>query len=89
MPATADRVADVKLNTAVPVYDLTIAPGWLPEFFANGILIHNCTWYPEIGWSPDRLDAMVWGGWHNKVVRTTASTGRGFGNSSALDRAIG
>jgi phage terminase large subunit-like protein len=48
-----------------------------------------CTWYPELGWSPDRLDAMVWGGWHNKVVKTAQSSGRGFGNSAALDRAIG
>lgn len=48
-----------------------------------------CTWTPEADWSPDRLDAMVWGAWHNKVVRTAASSARGFGNTGALDRAIG
>jgi hypothetical protein len=50
----------VRLSTAVPVYNLMISEGWLPEFFANGILVHNCTWTPELDWSPDRLDAMVW-----------------------------
>ncbi len=41
------------------------------------------TWYPELGWSPDRLDAMVWGAWHTKLVRT-GSTGAGsFGGTTA------
>jgi phage terminase large subunit-like protein len=32
-----------------------------------------CTWYPELGWSPDRLDAMVWPAWHNRIVKLTGS----------------
>lgn len=34
------------------------------------------TWYAELGWSPDRLDAMVWPAWHMKLV-STASRGQG------------
>jgi hypothetical protein len=29
------------IRTNEPVYDLTVAAGYLPEFFANGILTHN------------------------------------------------
>jgi len=36
------RVVSVrKIPASEPVYDLTVAPGFLPEFFANGILTHN------------------------------------------------
>lgn len=27
-----------------------------------------CTWTPDAGWSPDRLDGAVWGAWHTKIV---------------------
>lgn len=56
------------------VYNLTVEG--LPEFFAGGILVHNCRvwhavpmprlddqltgWVPGEGPSPDRLDAAVW-----------------------------
>src|SRR5690606_11732726 len=34
------------------------------------------TWYQELGWSPDRLDAMVWPAWQMKLVGTmTRGTG--------------
>ena len=46
-----------------PVYNLSVADGYLPEFFANGILVHNCN-FTASGFvgegSPDRADAMVW-----------------------------
>lgn len=41
------------------VYDLTVEGQ--PEFFAGGLLVHNCEWVPGEGMpSPDRLDALVW-----------------------------
>lgn len=52
-------VAIKTLSAPIPVYDLTI--NGPPEFFANRVLVHNCTWVPLSGMpSPDRLDAMVW-----------------------------
>ncbi|WP_199809845.1 terminase large subunit domain-containing protein [Streptomyces sp. NRRL S-455] len=30
-----------------------------------------CTWYDELDWSPDRLDAMVWPAWHQRIVKPT------------------
>lgn len=52
----------IKIGSPVPVYDLTVADGHLPEFYADGVLVHNCTWTPtDSGYSPDRLDAVVHG----------------------------
>ena len=46
----------------MPVYNLTVEG--TPEFFANGILVHNCSWTGAPNEkSPDRLDALVWALW--------------------------
>jgi hypothetical protein len=43
------------------VFNLMVAPGHLPEYFADGVLVHNCTFEPASGRdSPDRLDAFVY-----------------------------
>lgn len=55
-----DLVVDVTTSSSgdtEPVYNLTVQDQ--PEFFANGILVHNCTWVPGET-SPDRMDAAVW-----------------------------
>lgn len=87
--ATVDRVAATELGTCVPVYDLTIADGWLPEFYANGVLIHNCTWYEDLDWSPDRLDAMVWPAWHLRIVKAAMTGNTTAGGLAAATRTIG
>lgn len=52
-----------KPDGGVPVYDLAVADGYPHEFFADGVLVHNCEWVEgESGYSPDRLDAGVWAG---------------------------
>ena len=45
------RVSVVELDSVVPVYNLKVADGYLPEFYANGILVHNC--------SVSRIPAMI------------------------------
>lgn len=87
---------------SVPVYDLTVADGYLPEFFADGVLVHNCTsWvYGEAGYSPDRMDAAVQGlaaglfpeasanGMPgSSVIRTVAEQNLGLAPASILERA--
>jgi hypothetical protein len=45
------------------VYKLTVADGYLPEYFANGILTHNCKFTAhgyEGSDSPDRAESMIW-----------------------------
>lgn len=50
-------------TTPVSVYNLTVADGFPSEFYANGVLVHNCTWEPEESTdSPDRVDALVYAG---------------------------
>ena len=58
-PTVGARVIDVP---QVPVYNLMVADGYPPEYYANGVLVHNCTWNPdEDNDSPDRVDALVHG----------------------------
>jgi phage terminase large subunit-like protein len=45
-----------------------------------------CTWSPEAGYSPDRLDSMVWCAWHLRLVGTTGTTGRIGGLATAQTR---
>ena len=48
----------IKIGKA-PVFNLEIAD--VPEYYANGILVHNCLWQPGMS-SPNRMDALVWAG---------------------------
>jgi hypothetical protein len=40
-PIEIVNVRKIKLSSPVTVYNLEVASGFLPEFFANGILVHN------------------------------------------------
>jgi hypothetical protein len=52
-------VERLETGPVVPVYNLTVEDQ--PEFFANGLLVHNCNFTGAPGEkSPDRLDACVW-----------------------------
>jgi hypothetical protein len=52
-------VRSVRASGARPVYDLSVEGQ--PEFFAGGLLVHNCTFTAAQGErSPDRLDSLVW-----------------------------
>lgn len=46
------------------------------------------TWYEELGWSPDRLDAAVFPAWHLKLVGTM-TRGQGSLGSGLAGRQIG
>ena len=41
--ATVQSVRRIKLAAPEPVYNLKVADGFLPEFYANGLLVHNCS----------------------------------------------
>jgi intein/homing endonuclease len=53
-----ENVVKLELRESVDVYNLRVEDS--PEYFANGILIHNCL-YDGNGDSPNRLDAHVFG----------------------------
>lgn len=48
-----------------------------------------CTWTPELDYSPDRLDAMVWTAWHNKIVATRPRGMGSFAGGGTMSRSIG
>lgn len=73
---------------ATPVAALTEQRRWHHAGHFPELENQMCTWYEELGWSPDRLDAMVWTGWHNKVVQRHPAIGS-KGMSMAATRAIG
>ena len=56
----APASADDSTEGTEPVYDIQVEDGHLHEFFANGVLVHNTSWVPGDGESPDRLDALVY-----------------------------
>jgi phage terminase large subunit-like protein len=49
-----------------------------------------CTWTDDAGYSPDRLDAMVWPPWQQKLVGTMTLNGRGtFGGRAMAQTRLG
>lgn len=50
--------AGANAGRRVPVFDITVDEEH--EFYANGILVHNCTYTPLEPKSPGRMDALVW-----------------------------
>lgn len=89
IPIKIVRASRGKMVRAQPVSALTEQNRWhivgnMPELEDQ-----LCTWYPELDWSPDRLDAMVWPAWHNRIVKLTATTVVGSGGMSSMNRAIG
>lgn len=61
--SVSQRVQSVSTITGVtgdaePVYDITVEDQH--EFYANGLLVHNCTWMPTDSASPGRIDASVY-----------------------------
>ncbi|MFD8226943.1 terminase large subunit domain-containing protein [Streptomyces massasporeus] len=48
-----------------------------------------CTWYDELDWSPDRLDAMVWPAWHQRIVKATMTGTTSSKGLATATRAIG
>jgi phage terminase large subunit-like protein len=47
------------------------------------------TWYPELGWSPDRLDGMVWGPWHMRLVSAIVKGQGSLGGDLARKQIVG
>lgn len=76
-----------KAVRAQPVAALTANRRWHHAGEFEELEDQLCTWYPELDWSPDRLDAMVWTAWHNKLVSTTP-VGQGSLGGSATRRQI-
>src|SRR3546814_12515258 len=56
-----------KVVRAQPVAALAAQGRWHMAGVFEELEDQLATWYPELGWSPDRLDAMVWPAWQLKL----------------------
>lgn len=84
IPVRKVRATQGKAIRAQPVAALTPTGRWHHAGVFEELENQQCTWYPELNWSPDRLDGMVWGPWHMGLVRVIP---RGEGSlGSALAR---
>ena len=65
---TASRGKKVR---ASPVSALTEQNRWHLVGVHPELEDQLCTWHEDLDWSPDRLDAMVWPAWHQRIVKLT------------------
>lgn len=77
-----------KAVRAQPVSALTAQNRWHHAGVFPELEDQLTTWHPELGWSPDRLDAMVWTTWQLKMARAGGS-GQGTLGGSAMSQNIG
>lgn len=89
IPIKMVRATRGKVVRAQPVSALTAQNRWHMVGTHPELEDQLSTWYPELDWSPDRLDAMVWPAWHNRIVKLTATTVTGSGGMSSMSRSIG
>jgi phage terminase large subunit-like protein len=89
IPVKIVRASRGKAVRAQPVSALSAQGRWHMAGVFPELEDQLCTWYPELDWSPDRLDAMVWPAWHNRIVKLTATVAQGGGGMAQMTRAIG
>lgn len=89
IPVKVVRASRGKAVRAQPVSALTQQGRWHMSGVWPELEDQLCTWYPELDWSPDRLDAMVWPAWHNRIVKLTATTQSTAGGMSSMQRKVG
>lgn len=89
IPVKMIRATRGKSVRAQPVSALSSQNRWHIVGVQPELEDQLCTWYPELDWSPDRLDAMVWPAWHNRIVKLTGTAVQTTGGMSQMQRAIG
>ena len=84
---TASRGKKVR---ASPVSALTEQNRWHLVGVHPELEDQLCTWHEELDWSPDRLDAMVWPAWHQRIVKLMMTGNKSGGKGlAAVSRKIG
>lgn len=77
VPIRVVRASRGKRVRAEPVSALTEQGRWHMVGTHSELEAQMCTWFPELDWSPDRLDASVWPAHHMRIVKMAMT-----GNSS-------
>lgn len=89
IPVRKVRATQGKAIRAQPVAALSAQGRWHHAGTFPELEDQLCTWYPELGWSPDRLDGMVWGPWHMKLVGTVTRGQGSLGGDLARKQIVG
>lgn len=89
IPIRMVRATRGKVVRAQPVSALSAQNRWHHVGVFAELEDQLCTWYPELDWSPDRLDAMVWPAWHNRIVKMTGTALQTTGGMSSMQRQVG
>ncbi len=89
IPIKTVRATRGKQVRAQPVSALTAQNRWHMVGVEPELEDQLCTWYPELDWSPDRLDAMVWPGWHNRIVKLTQTGNTIPGGMAQMSKSVG
>lgn len=77
IPIRKVRASQGKAIRAQPVSALTQQRRWHHAGVFEQLEAQMTTWYPELDWSPDRLDASVWNAWGLNLARASALGGTG------------
>lgn len=83
IPIRTVRASRGKRVRAEPVAALAERGHWHHVGTFEELEDQCCTWTEELGFSPDRLDAMVWPAWHQRLVSTRLRGEAKFGGSVA------
>lgn len=88
IPIKTVRATRGKQVRAEPVSALTEQGRWHMVGTFPELEDQMCTWYPELDWSPDRLDAMVWPAHHLRIVKTAMTGNATSGGLAAATKQI-
>lgn len=89
IPIKMVRATRGKKVRAEPVSALTEQGRWHPAGAFPELEEQLVTWYEDLDWSPDRLDAMVWPAFHQRIVKATMTGIQVAGGLSGASRSIG
>jgi phage terminase large subunit-like protein len=83
VPVRSVTASRGKRPRAEPVAALAERNDWHMVGVHEALEDQCVTWTPELGFSPDRLDAMVWPGWHLRLVSTMVRGRARYGGVTA------
>jgi phage terminase large subunit-like protein len=88
IPVRSTRASRGKRVRAEPVAALSERGYWHHVGTFEPLEDQLVTWTEELGFSPDRLDAMVWPAWHQRMVSARLRGEAKFGGSEAVLRIV-
>jgi phage terminase large subunit-like protein len=89
IPIRETRASRGKRVRAEPVSVLSARGRWHHVGRYEQLEDQLCTWVPDqADYSPDRLDAMVWTGWHQRLVGTSLRAPGNFGGLAVVRSVI-